>query len=443
MKRLVVITLCGVLAAGALVMVVTRDAGRATHERATYYCPMHPQIAADRPGECPICHMKLVKRETAMKDICYLHNCPMLEPGKQCPMLVVAKAGEKVTCPVCGTHVAEAAVSSSSAPGRKKILYWTDPMIPGFRAEKPGKSPMGMDLVPVYEEAEAGPGSPTTPSGYAPILVTPQKQQLIGVTTASVERRSMTKTIRAAGIVAHDPELYQTQQEYIEALAALQQARVSQFPEVIERAERLVESSQLRLRHVGLSEEMMQEVATWTKPDHRLLLGGAGQFWVYASIYEYELPWVTPGQAVTVDVSALPNRSFPGTVKAIDPILEHMSRTARVRILVEDAGGILKPAMYVNVSIAVDLGEVLAVPEEAVFRTGTQSIVFVDKGQGLFEPREVAVGAKADDFYEVRAGFTEGERVVTSGNFLIDSESRLKAALQGMGAPGGEHSHGH
>jgi len=448
-RAVVMVTVCGVLAAGALVTVVIRHAGRATHEHATYYCPMHPQITSDRPGNCPICYMKLVKREEAptsaapqqqatrrMKDICYMHNCPMMKPGQQCPMLVVAKAGESVTCPICGTHVAEAAASPSSTPHQKNILYWTDPMIPGFKAEKPGKSPMGMELVPVYEEAGAGPTSQIAPSGYAPILVTPQKQQLIGVTTAPVERRAMTKTIRAAGIIAHDPELYQAQQEYIEARAALAQAQASQFPEVIERAERLVESSELRLRHLGLSEEMIQDVGTWTRPDHRLLLGGAGQFWVYASIYEYELPWVKPGQTVTVDVSALPHRTFRGTVKAIDPILEHMTRTARVRILVEDPEGMLKPAMYVNVSLAVEVGQVLAVPDGAVFQTGTQSIVFVDKGQGLFEPREVTVGAKASDWYEVQAGLAEGERVVTSGNFLIDSESRLKAALQGM-------SHGH
>jgi len=117
-----------------------------------------------------------------------------------------------------------------------------------------------------------------------------------------------------------------------------------------------------------------------------------------------------------------------------------MTRTARVRAQLADPRGALKPEMYVNVSIAVDLGEVLAVPEEAVFNTGTKQIVFVDKGQGLFEPRDVTLGAKADGFSEVKDGVSDGEPVVTSGNFLIDSESRLKAALEGMA--GGEHQHG-
>ena len=420
-----------------------------TAARSTYYCPMHPTYTADRPGNCPICQMKLVKAEDQapmaardphehaseqFKSICYLHNCTKLHEGKPCPMTVVAKPGEKVVCPICGSHIAEAATPRS---GERHILYWTDPMIPGYKASGPGKSPMGMDLVPVYEEeAAAGPSGPT-PEGYAPVLLTPQKRQLIGVTTAPVQRRSLTKTIRAFGTVAHDPELYQAQQEFIEANRALQRTRESSLPEALEQSQQLVEAGRLRLRHMGLSEEMIAAVATSTQPDHRLLLGGAGQFWVYASIYEYELPLVRPGQAAAIGVEAFPDRTFSGTVKAIDPMLDATTRTTRVRILIEDPNGLLKPEMYVNVSIAVEVGRVLALPAEAVFETGTARIVFVDQGQGLFEPREVTLGVKADGAYEVKSGVAEGEIVVTSGNFLIDSESRLKAALQGAG-----HRHG-
>ena len=169
-----------------------------------YYCPMHPTYTSDRSGDCPICNMRLVKKETSgqrsvvsgqqqptsQKDICYLHNCPMVREGRPCPMLVVAKEGEPVTCPICGTHVAEAA----EAPKAKKILYWTDPMIPGYKSDKPGKSPMGMDLVPVYEEAGGAQaaGGAEAPEGYAAILVTPRKQQLIGVKTAPGTARSAT-----------------------------------------------------------------------------------------------------------------------------------------------------------------------------------------------------------------------------------------------------------
>ena len=423
-------------------------------ERATYYCPMHPTMRSDHPGNCPICSMKLVKMDTTsaaaiagqaheqtseqFKSICYLHNCTKLHEGQPCPMTVVAKPGEKVTCPICGTHIAEAAPH----PSTKKLLYWTDPMIPGFKADKPGKSPMGMDLVPVYEES-LGMGAGTSegaPPGYAPVLVTPQKQQLIGIKTAPVGPRTLTKTIRAAGVIAHDPELYQAQQEFIQAYQASQKAQTESGPEAASLAKELLDSSRLRLRHLGLSEELINEISTWTAPDHRLLLGGAGEYWVYASIYEYELSLVHTGQHVTVDVSALPGQTFDGMVKAIDPMLDPMTRTARARILVTDPQGVLKPDMYVNVSIVTELGDVLAVPEDAVFATGERQIVFVDKGQGLFEPRAVTLGARADGFYEVKTGLAVGESVVTSGNFLIDSESRLKSAFQQVG--GEEHRHG-
>ncbi|MDP3703374.1 MAG: efflux RND transporter periplasmic adaptor subunit [Candidatus Omnitrophota bacterium] len=417
--------------------------------QAAYYCPMHPTYTSDRPGDCPICNMKLLKREpqaspaqrspvtTQPKNfatICYLHNCEKIHEGTPCPMTVVAKPGEKVTCPVCGTHIAEA----STPPSERTILYWTDPMIPGFKADGPGKSPMGMDLVPVYEE-ETPSASAATPEGYAPILLTPEKQQLVGVTSAQAARRATTKTIRAVGIIAHDPELYQAQQEFLQAQQAWQKMQAGGIPEVVEQAKRLADSSRLRLRHLGLSDEMIDEVGTWTQPDHRLLLGGAGQFWVYTSIYEYELSLVHAGQAATISVDAFHGRAFSGTVKAIDPMLDAATRTTRVRILVEDPDGILKPEMFVNVSIAVDLGTLLTVPQEAIFSTGQRQIVFVDQGQGLFEPRQVTTGVNADGYTEIKDGLNEGERVVTSGNFLIDSESRLKGALQ---KSGGSHQHG-
>ena len=431
---------------GGVVIGVSRRGGRMAHEKAIYFCQMHPGIVSDRPGECPICHMQLVKREeepvpssimrpsstSSPKDVCYLHQCPMMKPGQPCPMLVVAKAGEKVTCPICGTHVAGAAITPQQGQG-KKILYWTDPMIPGYKSDKPGTSPMGMDLIPVYEEDGTGLASQGgSIPGYAPILVTPRKQQFIGVKITPARKHLVTKTIRTVGVVAHDPELYQAQEEFIQANRASERAGASHVPEVIEQAQGLVKSSRLRLRHLGLSEEMIDEVATWTEPDHRLLLGGGGRFWVYASIYEYELPLVRVGQTAAIEVSALPDKAFVGTVKAIDPILDPMTRTTRVRIIVEDPGQFLRPEVRLNVRIAVDLGELLTVPEEAVFITGEKHMVFVDKGQGLFEPRDVLVGVKADGAYEIQAGVAEGERVVTNGNFLIDSESRLKAALQGM-----------
>jgi hypothetical protein len=458
----------GIAAALVLGVVVTGVANRLQHrsrQGVVYYCPMHPTYTADRPGDCPICNMTLVKRDEpsssspagparplSAKDICYMHNCPMMKPGQTCPMMVMAKAGEPVTCPICGTHVAEAATIPSGAdPEARRILYWTDPMLPGFKSDAPGKSPMGMDLIPVYQErgASGAEQPPSAPEGYAPILVTPHKRQFIGVTTAPVERRTISRMIRTVGQIANDPELYQAQQEYLQAAKALEQAKTGTNPEVVERAARLVDSSRVRLRRLGLSDELIDEVATWQGPDQSLILADpSGRVWVYAPIYEYELPYVKAGQTISVEVAAIPGKTLEGVIKAVDPVLDPATRSARIRAILTDPEQTLRPEMFVNVTIAVAARDALTVPQEAVFNTGTKRIVFVDKGRGIFEPRDVAVGGTAGEYYEVTSGLAEGELVVTSGNFLIDSESRLKAALEGMadstgsGQAGGGHQHG-
>ena len=302
---------------------------------------------------------------------------------------------------------------------------------------------MGMEMVPVYEESGgAGAiGEATAPPGYAPVLLTPQKQQLIGVTTALARRTKLTKTIRTVGTIAHDPELYEAQAEYIQANHTLEQAKQSATPEVIAQAQQLVEATRIHLRHLGLSDELIQEIATWKAPQHSLLFAHPGEpVWMYAQVYEYELPLVRTGQELTVEVPALQGQAFHGAIRAIDQMVEPMTLTTRIRAQLDDPQGQLRPDMYVNATIAVDLGEVITIPAEAVFSTGEKQIVFVDKGQGLFEPRDVVLGAKTDRDDEVKSGITEGEVVVTSGNFLIDSESRLKSALQDIG--GGEHQHG-
>ncbi len=449
-KGIIFILIALAVAGGVAVVFLNKSNPAANHAQAVYYCPMHPTYTSDKSGDCPICNMKLVKRESVepsvekgnpqkAEDICYMHNCPMMKKGQKCPMMVIAKAGEAVSCPVCGTHVAEAGTTASA----KKILYWTDPMMPGYKADKPGKSPMGMDLVPVYDETvmESASGS-SVPSGYAPILVTPQKRQFIGVRTAKVEKRVISKTIRAVGRIAYDPELYQAEQEYISSTRAWKEAEKNTNPEVEVNTKRLVESSQMRLRLLGLSKELIDEVATWDGPDKSLLLTDpSGKAWLYAPIYEYELPLVKVGQTISVETSATLGKTLTGTIRSIDSVFDPMTRTAKVRAVLTDPDGGLRPEMFVNASIAVNSGEVLAIPEEAVFNTGTKQIVFVDKGQGIFEPRDVKVGFKADGFYELKEGAVESESVVTSGNFLIDSESRLKAALDGMGEGGG-HQHG-
>ncbi|MBI4041916.1 MAG: efflux RND transporter periplasmic adaptor subunit [Deltaproteobacteria bacterium] len=449
------------LLSGGILLFSQLESGNHHQHRAhqtLYYCPMHPDYTAEKPGNCPICNMTLVKMEPLspvaaknpskkLKDVCYLHKCQCSHSKKgTCPMMmIVAKEGEKVSCPICGTHIAEAAETEKKKRERK-ILFWTDPMIPGYKSDKPGKSPMGMDLIPVYsgegeiggEAKEAG----ESPAGYALIHLSPQKQQLIGMTTAPAEKRRLKKVIRTVGTIAHDPDLYQAEAEYIQALDTLKKARGGGISEIVEQAQRLVEATEIRLRHMGLSETMIQEIAQRAEPEKSLIVHAPGHpVWVYAKIYEYELPDVKVGQVAVIEIPSLPGTTLKGEIRAIDTVVDPATRTTRIRARLLSAPEAVRPDMYINVVIDIDVGEVLTIPGEALFDTGTKSIVFVAKEKGLFEPREVVVGTRTDEFYEIKSGIAPGEHVVTSGNFLIDSESRLKGALQ-KGKGGGEpHVH--
>ncbi len=164
--------------------------------------------------------------------------------------------------------------------------------------------------------------------------------------------------------------------------------------------------------------------------------------WILGEVYEYELPFIKNGQEVKVSLSYYPGESFAGTITYIYPYLKPETRTNQIRIEVANPGLKLKPEMFVNLEIHVDYGTKLTVPSDAVLDAGDTKIVFVAKGDGYFEPRQVKLGVRGQDMYEVLKGVSEGENVVTSANFLIDSESSLKAALNRMTKPSaGERKH--
>jgi membrane fusion protein, copper/silver efflux system len=255
-----------------------------------------------------------------------------------------------------------------------------------------------------------------------------------------VVKRDLTFLIRASGRVAYDPDLYSASAEHQEALIAREKTKDSPWPDVHQQAEALVDASTLRLRQMGLSQSQITELGVSSGTQTNLLLGQpGGKVWVYAQIYEYESGLVHEGQAVEVQSSAIPGRRFWGKVRAVDSILNSESRSLRVRTEIPNEGGLLKPEMYVDAVIHVTFGQRLAVPEEALMDTGTRQIAFVMTGAGKYEPREVRVGHEAEGYYEVLSGLKEGEQVVASANFLIDSESKLKAAIS---EAGGGHRHG-
>lgn len=266
-------------------------------------------------------------------------------------------------------------------------------------------------------------------------------------------------------LTIYSPELVSTQEEYLIALRAKKDLAKSSFPEVAGSGESLAESAKRRLKLWDISDEQIKaleesgqvkKTLTLHSPFSGFVLekaaykgmnvmSGVALFkladlsvvWLYADIYEYELPFIRLGQQATVQLSYLPGEAFSGKLIYIYPALNPETRTAKVRFEFPNPYGKLKPEMYANVEIKVRLGQKLAVPEGAIIDTGIRQLAIVDKGSGYFEPREVKVGAKVEGYYEVIKGLKAGERVVTSANFLIDSESKLKEAVGGMaGMPG-------
>jgi len=293
-----------------------------------------------------------------------------------------------------------------------------------------------MDLQPFDEgggEAAATDGSAGT-TGRAGFRLSPERQQLIGVARETVRRRPLERVLRISGRVAHDPELF-------EAIEELRQARVpGRAP--AGQAEGLAKAVRSKLRLLGLSEGQVEALASREGPPTDLLLAPkGGRAWVYADVFQSELGLVKPGMALEAATSAAPGRRFSGRIQSVDALVNPATRTAKARALVEDPEGDLRADMFLDVKVRVPLGSRLAVPQEAVLETGEEQIAFVLR-EDRIEPRRVRLGRRAEGFVEVLQGLSEGETVAASSNFLLDSESRLRSAVEAFGNPAGPgHRH--
>jgi len=499
-----------ILAVGVAVYVSRRSGDGAAPLRASltakavrYHCPMHPTMVSDRPGDCPICGMRMVPIEGGEDEG---SGSDAARRGSDTPEHDAPPAEHQTHSAEHDTEPAEHAQHGAAPAGRKKIIYRST-MNPSEVSDRPGKDSMGMEMVP--EELEESPalGGAAAVEGRAPVKLSTQKRQLIGVRTGPVEKGPFIRTIRTVGRVTYDearlrnvftkvsgwverlyanttgelvkkgdplltiysPELLASAQEYLLALRG--RNRLSSSELAGDSGERLVASARRRLllfdltlQQIAALEENGEAPTTMTlnapvsghvitrnvtqgdriEPGTKLLeIAELSRVWVLADIYEYELPFVRLGQAATMTLSYLPGRSFEGRISLIYPVLSETTRTVKVRLDFTNPDLALLPEMYAEVEIRSDLGERLAVPESAVITTGTRDVAFVERGEGFFEPRELKLGIRLPDRFEVLEGLAEGEKVLISGNFLVDSESKLKAALAAAGTDKAGATSGH
>ena len=413
-----------------------------------YTCGMHPNVIQDKPGNCPICAMKLTPLKRSR------------------------------------------GAASTTASGERKIKHWRAPMDPTYISDQPGKSPMGMDLIPVYEDEAAATES-------ASISIDPVTIQNMGIRTDLVSKGPLRRVLRTVGTIDYNetaladvttkfkgwveklyvdatgqqvhkgdplfeiysPDLYSAQTEYL-------LARGDAKDVVDPSRQALMEGARLKLNFYDISQQQIDELVRTGQPKKTLQVGAPidgfvtekmvvegmmaeagmklyrlvdlGIVWVYAEVYEQDLPFIELGQEALVSLSYLPDRQFRGRVTYVYPTLDEKTRTARVRMEFHNPGYLLKPGMFASVEIHAELEpSTLLVPDMAVLRSGKMNTVFVALPGGAFEPRTVVLGSRAEnDKYQVLNGLTEGERVVTSGQFMLDSESQLREAIQKMLNPG-------
>lgn len=399
-----------------------------------YTCTMHPSVKSQDPkGKCPICSMDLV---------------PVMKKGAASPQSSNEHAGhEGHIGQMPGMPMESGATNTASETP-------TEFTVPVERQQQIGvtygtiaKHPLSLTIRAVgtvaYDKQRHW-DYVSRVDGYVQKLFVFSRGELVDKD--------------APVLTLYSPDLLTTQNEFLDLLKTRDEVRSKGATPVSESTERLVESAKQRLRLWNIGEDQIAELEKTRKPqetltlktpfkgvvqdigvdqgrrvmagDHLVDVADLSVVWVWAQFYENEISLLKKGLPVTISITAYPGEAFTGKIALIDPFLNDASRTARVRVDVNNPDLKLRPEMYANIELKIDAGEHLAVPVPAVLPTGQRNIAFVDKGEGKLEPRFVELGRKYGDLYEVTAGLKEGERVVTSANFLIDAEAKVQGALK-------------
>lgn len=479
MKRrsILVVSLLAVLGVGLLLWMATRSsppvgAPEYVHAEATdsaqsregttwYTCGMHPEVVQDHPGDCPKCGMKLQ------------------------PMAADRAAA-------MGLSKADGPVGSS---GERRVLYWKSSMNPGEIHDEPGQDSMGMDLIPVYADEAADAAAiridPVTEQDMGvridevvrgPVARTVRTVGIVDYDETSLAALN-TKVdgwveklyVDQTGVQVHagdrlfelySPALFSAQEEYLAALANVRDEEVPGVPFARAHSEGLLRDARTRLEFFDISKAQIAELERTRKVQKTLTLhapftgivteknviegqkvtAGMETFriadlssvWVIGKVYEQDVPYVHVGQEALMRLTYLPGKTFRGRVTYIYPYLEASEREVPVRIEFHNPGYELKPGMYATLELTSEIAEeATLVPDLAVIRTGRRNVAFVMTEPGRYEAREVEVGARTgDDHLQVLSGLAVGEKVVVSGQFLLDSESRLREAAIKFLEPG-------
>ncbi|MBI5384795.1 MAG: efflux RND transporter periplasmic adaptor subunit [Verrucomicrobia bacterium] len=466
-RFLQVLVCLALLALGFTATSCRKDTGSAAGS-AKYHCPMHPTYVSDRPGDCPICNMKLVP----IKD---------------------AKAAP--------------AVSEQKKPSGASGEY-ACPDHPDFIFDQPGVCGIcNKKLEPIHPEGHADhEAAAAGAAGRIAVALSPEKQQLIGLKTSVVAKRELAGVVRASAVLEHDetrqakiaprfggwvqklfvnftgqhveqgeplfsvysPELVAAENEYLLARQRLEQLKTNAAGADAESSRRLVESARRRLTLWGVGDEELRVLEQSGQAHDEVLmrapvsghvlaktavqgkafmagetlyeLGALSSLWLRALVQESDFPRIKVGQKAKVILPYAAYASYESKVAFLYPHIDPQTRRAQIRLELENPQHQLRPDMWANVEISTSEGEVLVLPASAVIDTGVRHVAFVLREDNHLEPREVKIGARTDDWWEVQAGVKEGEKVVTRALFLVDAESQLKSAISGM-TGNGEHQH--